>query len=173
MHATKQFAEFCESDALLFPLRFTQKEAAKRCTELRRLPITSVQPGDTFYLNLRYYGTAWYDQLDLPESTTVRYAVPARYEDWRRTSGQRQRKITVSIPLFGETLVPWDNLLVFLHGSYFELTDNMRVVDREFAIQHPLILPEASREALLDVFKAAAPGGGGRGNVAACAYTTA
>ena len=76
---------FCEQDPLLFALRYPAKEAHQRIMEMSRLPITLVQPGDEFYLDLRYFSTLWYDQLELPEYMSRRYVLKARYVGWRRT----------------------------------------------------------------------------------------
>ena len=120
LHSTRQFEEYCDQEPLLFPLRFSAQEAPKRLAELKRAPITSVQPGDLFYLDLRWYGTQWYESLELPEFTTRKYVVQARYMDWSRVV-RAGRKILVEVPLFKETLKPWTNQEVYLHGSLFRL----------------------------------------------------
>ena len=82
LHSTQQFEVFCDQDPLLFPLRYSAKEAHQRIMEMSRLPITLVRPGDESYLDLRYFSTLWYDQLELPESMARRYILRARYICW-------------------------------------------------------------------------------------------
>ena len=82
LHSTQQFEVFCDQDPQLFPLRYSAKEAHQRIMEMSRLPITLVRPDDESYLDLRYFSTLWYDQLELPESMARRYILRARYICW-------------------------------------------------------------------------------------------
>ena len=38
---------------------------------MKRQPITNVNVGDTFFLDLRYFDYTWYDQLSLPNNAYV------------------------------------------------------------------------------------------------------
>ena len=44
------FGEFVESIPMLFPLRYTQKEALEHTKFIRSQPITTVKPGKEFFL---------------------------------------------------------------------------------------------------------------------------
>jgi hypothetical protein len=158
LYTTKQFEEFCEREPILFPLRFSAKDAPKRISELKRAPITRVQPGDTFYLDLRYYGTQWFEELGLPAPLQHRYVVEARYQTWVKVTHGGHSKIRVAVLLYNEILKPWTNDMVILYGCLFERTDEMIVCDRDLVIQYPGILPDASRQTLLETLKAAAHG---------------
>ena len=52
---SSQFEEFVISEPQLFQLRFTSSDAAKRITAMKKQPITNVNVGDTFSLDLRYF----------------------------------------------------------------------------------------------------------------------
>ena len=134
LHSTQQFEVFCDQDPLLFPLRYSAKEAHQRIMEMSRLPITLVRPGDESYLDLRYFSTLWYDQLELPESMARRYILRARYVGWRRTV-KGSTRIIAEVMLFKEHLTPWNNAQVYIFGSIFDRTDKMFVVDSAFAKQ--------------------------------------
>jgi hypothetical protein len=62
--------DFINAHPELFPLHFTAQEAKRQIKTLERLAITGLQPGDTAYLNLRFFdgnSSAWFDALDLPK----------------------------------------------------------------------------------------------------------
>jgi hypothetical protein len=81
---TQQFEEYINANPILFPLRYFAKESIKRVNIMNRQAITRVVPGDTVYINLRYFdGTdsAWFDSLDLPEKDKT-YTVKVRVLAW-------------------------------------------------------------------------------------------
>ena len=159
LHSTRQFEMYCESQPLLYPLRFAAAEVPKQMSLLRAMSIEVVKPGQDFYLDLRFYSTLWYDKLGLPDSMCTRYVVQARYVAWRRVNKGPPR-IIVEVELFQERLRPWDNGYVRLYGITHALADGMVLCDRDFAQRYPQILPEDRRQQLLDKYRIPILGGG-------------
>ena len=48
---------------------------------MKRQPITNVNVGDTFFLDLRYFDYTWYDQLSLPNAYVTTHVVPVNTWD--------------------------------------------------------------------------------------------
>ena len=63
---TVPYEDYCRSRAYLFPLLYTVKAAASAMAGLRKDPITSVEPGVSIFVDLRYWGFLWYEELNLP-----------------------------------------------------------------------------------------------------------
>jgi hypothetical protein len=79
---TTQFDLFCSARPELYMLLYSYAEAQKMIAAINRSPITEVKPGDTVFLDLRFYGAGWYNSLDLPNSDLLRYFVPFTYVRW-------------------------------------------------------------------------------------------
>ena len=105
------------------------------------LPITSVNVGDTFFLDLRYFGYSWYyDNLELPDAYVTTHVVACEYVEWR--VHRRYRYFRVRCPVFDEMLTDWDNFDVFTYGSIRVLLDLWHtLVDKAFCVAHPNVLP--------------------------------
>lgn len=106
---SRQFEEYVNAHAALFPLRYTSREATHEIARLNKLSITTVSPGDTVYLSLRYFdGTdrMWYDSLGLPDKAKL-YVVQARVD---RYADRNRRRIVVKCPVFNDeyTLTYYD-----------------------------------------------------------------
>ena len=151
LSSSTQFDEYIHSEPMLFPLRFNSNDAPKRITVLKRQPITSVNVGDTFFLDLRYFGYSWYDNLELPDAYVTTHVVACEYIEWR--VHRRYRYIRVRCPVFDEMLTDWDNFDVFTYGSIRVLLDlTHTLVDQAFCVAHPNVLPTRSRERLLRLY---------------------
>ncbi len=53
---TVQFESFCNTRPELYTLLYSQLEAQKMIAALNQFPITEVNPGDSVYVDLRFYG---------------------------------------------------------------------------------------------------------------------
>lgn len=80
---TTQFEVFCNSRPELYTLLYSQLEAQKIIASLNRISITEVKPGDSVYVDLRFYGSGWYNALD-----TTRYLVLFGYIRWFHKTSQ-------------------------------------------------------------------------------------
>jgi hypothetical protein len=147
LYSTIQYEDFCSSRPELRPLLYKQTEAQADKTKINKKPITTVKPGDTVYVDLRYYGFAWYESLLLPDSAHVLYVVEMLYIDLSSS----KRKITAKCILFDEVLV-FDHYTVVRFGSNKNVND-MKLIDAKFCIQYPQVLPDNSRNKLLKQFK--------------------
>jgi len=82
---TQQFEEYLNRNPYLFPLKHHASESKRRIAGIKKLRITKFVPGDTVYLNLRYFdgdSSAWFDALDLPEKDKS-YYVQLRIRSWK------------------------------------------------------------------------------------------
>ena len=79
LSGSAQFEDFVFSQPQLFPLRFNANDAPKRITAMRRKPIRGIAIDDVFCLDLRYWGYAWFDDLDLPDAYATTYVVTCEY----------------------------------------------------------------------------------------------
>jgi hypothetical protein len=132
------YGQFINAQAPLFLLRFPAKNAMKEKTRLNHTDITAVRPGDRVYVDLRRWGEAWYDQLNLPDAYNTIHVVECHYKSWQ---GRGRRKINVAVPLFDET-VCFDAYEVYCYGSERQLTEAMTLVTEAMAAQYPDMLPE-------------------------------
>ena len=146
-----QFEEYVYAEPQLFPLRFNAADAAKRVTAMRKEPIRGVEVHDVFYLDLRYWGYDWFDTLDLPNAYTTTYVVECKYVAWH--TRRRYRFIQVMCPLFDEVLDHlWDHYYVFCYGSIRALTNAHTLIDEQFCLRYPDILPARNRDRLFHDF---------------------
>ena len=77
---TVPYERFCQSDPMLTPLLYTAADFAKIRSALNKQPISAVRPGDTVFLNLRYYSHTWYkEEVPYDNKYDVAYLVPCRY----------------------------------------------------------------------------------------------
>ena len=63
----------------LYLLTLSASDAAKYIFMTNRTEITKVQPGDTVYVDLQYFGGRWYESLGLPDAPTSTYVMEYRY----------------------------------------------------------------------------------------------
>ena len=79
---TVVFEEYCRSKPELYILVFSDKEAKRYINDTNKRRITTLEPGDTFYLDIRTYGHLWYDNLGLPDMHSRTYLVKCFVETW-------------------------------------------------------------------------------------------
>jgi hypothetical protein len=139
---TVQFEAFCTTRPELYTLLFSQQEAQKIIASLNRSPISEVKPGDSVYVDLRFYGAGWYNALDLPNSDIVRYVVPFRYIRWYHKSSQT--KIVAQCVIFNEEW-PVNHHFVRAYGSLLTPPPGSVIVDSVLVHQFPQILPPMAK----------------------------
>ena len=135
---TSQFETFCASRPELYTLLYSQLEAQKMIAVLNRTSISEVKPGDSVYVDLRFYGAGWYNALDLPNSDSVRYVVMFNYTRWYHKTSQT--KIVAQCPLFSEEW-PVNHHFVRAYGSMKIPPSDAVIVDTEFVRGFPHIMP--------------------------------
>jgi hypothetical protein len=109
-------------------------KAKKEAIDIRKLVITSYQPGDVIFMDLRFYdGTdaVWFDSLNLP-FTSRRYMVKGVVD--KLTNGGRKLKAKIGLFDGIVTLDSWD-LGLYCSES---IGDNI-LVDTEYLTLYPQI----------------------------------
>ena len=99
--------------------------------------ITEVQPGDTVYVDLRYFNTQLYDTtFDLEDKFHVSYGVPVKYTRW---SGKNFLHIDAHISLW-DTTYTFSHLFVHLWGHRHQLGERIIEVTGEIIKTHISLL---------------------------------
>ena len=111
---SQQYADYCKSKPSLFQLVLDERISKDVAKKLNLEPITEVSPGDTVFLDLRFYGTEWYRQINLPDKDFKTYVVECAYQNWIPRSNQRRITALVAVT---DDLFTFDHVDVFEHGS--------------------------------------------------------
>lgn len=136
LFSTVQYETFCSSVPALFPLLYRLEEARKIIAEIRKAPITEVQPGTMVYVDIRCYGATWYSKLALPDGDRMTYVVPYQYVAWKR----KPYTMEVTCTTFNESFTV-DNLFVKQYGTSFHFDPKtMILIDAEVISKYPRIL---------------------------------
>ena len=132
------FQDYCKSIKCLEVLLMKSTEAKKFKSDVDKMNITSVKPGDTVYVDLRVYSLdddgIWYDNLKLPSAYTKRYVMKGVYSKFIKG----RTIITIKIPIFNDTFT-WNTSSVLWYGTDDVFTDDMILVDRDLLIRYPQI----------------------------------
>jgi hypothetical protein len=141
--SSSQFDEYVRGQNFLFPLRYeTAKEAARAVARVNKETIDSCVPGDTVYLNLRYFDAdtaEWFDSLGLPDKRKT-YVLKARLIQW---NGPARRRI-ILVPALTQrklTLKTYD-VQSCVHLEHELNAEDFKIVDDEFAAAYPRIRSE-------------------------------
>jgi hypothetical protein len=136
---TQQFAEFCRQHRQLLPILMTNQIAGKYIRDLKKKPITLVEPGDSAFVDLRSWGSdnegLWYDNLPLPDKYDINYVVRGTYISFINS---KHLRIRINFPVFNETHVV-DNVFVNHYGYSKNMKPNSIEVDKDFVRKFPEI----------------------------------
>jgi hypothetical protein len=143
---TQQYEAFCDQNTELFLLKYRTDVAKTIAKSVNAETITSVDVGTKVYVNLRQYGCAWFESLDLPDFEHTKYVILFEYTEWKSDT---HKKIRITSEL---TLDSWmvANLWIRQFGTttvFDPLT--MHLVDEKFLLEHPNILGETHRQEVL------------------------
>jgi hypothetical protein len=105
-------------------------------SRIKSTPITSVQPGDSVYVDLRWYGSEWYSSLSLPNLHFSTYVILMKYGEWVVGRASNHLKIKAYVPVFQDEWI-MDPYSVFAWGSSKTLLPSMQVVDSQFLVLYP------------------------------------
>jgi hypothetical protein len=143
---TEQFEEFVNKNSELLLLKHTVEVARVISREINSAPITVVAPGDVVFVDLRQYGSDWYEILGLEEYQYRKYVLQFEYGEWR---GRNKRKIEISCDLTMDEYVV-GHLWIQQFGSTknFDAT-RMILIDAQFILDHPDITSSNRREKVL------------------------
>ena len=128
------FEDFCRRNKELYLLLYTTEHVSRAASSISSRAITDVQPGDTIFVDLRYFGTFVYDNLlDLPDKYHLKYVVRVIFTKW---TGRTHKKLDAQVPLFGLTF-EFNNLFVFYYGHQRVIADGMVEVTLDFLDIYP------------------------------------
>jgi hypothetical protein len=135
---TVPYENFCRGKPELYVLVFGAKDAGIFVKDKDKKAITMVKPGDSCYVDLRYYGAAWYNNLGLPDSDHSRYVVQHKYTRWNNSA---QTEITAECKLFDERF-QHRGYFVFAYGSTMTFdSKSMIKLDAKWIKKYPQLLP--------------------------------
>ena len=129
-----QFEEFCNNTPGLYFLQYSHSVAETRKKLVNKQPITSLQPGETIYVDIRTWGEVWYQTLGLPDMFNTRYV-----DKWEITGWKKE-----PLSLFGRS-VTYGQFYILNHagvlkwGRWRELEDGMIVLTAEMLELYPLL----------------------------------
>ena len=135
--STQQFEAFCNARPELYLLLFTAAEASTMMAAINRTNITEVGPGSNVYVDLRFFGSDWYNSLGLPNSDTVTYLVCFCYHHWYHKT--TFTKIVAMCYIFDEVW-PVNHYFVRAYGSKFQPSSSDVVVTSDFIHMYPQIV---------------------------------
>ena len=134
------YEEYCASKPMLWRLLYTVTESEKMAKMENKKPILEVKPGDTAFVDLRFFGANkndsgenWYRFLSLPDLDFKTYVVEFKY-------GQlsfNRRRIAAFCEIM-QDLFTWDRCTVLEWGSTKEFDPMKNVlVDADLIQLHP------------------------------------
>ena len=139
--ACTAYYSFCERHPHLYHLTLDVKMAKRFQTQLRKEDITSVKVGDTAFVDLRFFGDLWYEQLGLPDYTTSSYVFEFTYTHWfHKTS---KKKISGCLVLKRDLSYSLDGYLVYCWGANLVFDPaRMILVDNSLVAAYPQLLQD-------------------------------
>ena len=95
---TVQFEEYCNSFPPIRVLLFKHADVLKVHSQLNRSAITTVAPGDIYYVPLRAFGFTWYDSISAGLDVDKLYVVEGQFRKWKSA---KHLAIDIYYPAFG------------------------------------------------------------------------
>ena len=130
---------FCRGNPELYVLVFGAKEADDFVKRKNKEIITSAKPGDTCFVDIRYYGAAWSESIGLPDFDHRKYVVEHKYVKW---ANSKQTEIIAECKLFNE-LFTHKGYFVFSYGSVQVYNPKtMTRLDKSWITRFPKLLPD-------------------------------
>ena len=132
------FYTFCDRRPHLYHLTLDTAMARKFQQSKRKDDITTVQPGDIAYIDLRFFGDEFYESLGLPDALTSQYVMEFRYTHWFHKNSKR--KIAGQFILAPHMDYGLDGYLVFAWGSQLGFDHaTMTLMDAPLLAAYPAI----------------------------------
>ena len=132
------YYEFCESKPFLQHLALDAALAKRFQQSKRKEDITQIRPGSVVYIDLRFFGDDFYEQLGLPDAHTTSYVMEFKYTHWYHKNSRK--KLSGEFVLAPHMTYGLDGYAVFAWGSNttFEVS-TMILVDEQLLLQYPAI----------------------------------
>ena len=91
------------------------------------------------YVDIRYYGATWYQQLELPEANHRTYVVKHKYTKW---NNDKHTEIVAECALFDEVF-NHRGYFVYAYGSVKDINPDMMILlDKKWVKRFPKLLPD-------------------------------
>jgi hypothetical protein len=143
---TEQYELFIDRTPELLLCKYTVAVARVIAAEINASPIVEVNVGSKVFVNLRQYGSKWYEELGLEQFEYKKYMLPMEYTEW---VGNQHRKIRIHCEIMDDV---WNvnHLWVRQFGSVLIFDPGtMILIDEQFIFNHPEILSDRRREMIL------------------------
>jgi hypothetical protein len=147
------YYDFCESKPYLKHLCLPAAMATKHIAAVNKLPITTVQPGDCVYVDIRFLGDRWYESLDMPSWQTSSYVLKVRYTHWFHAVKPRAKSNRTPSTVPKQNVISCEIDLdpnITYHLTHYQVkcwgeqkifnADTMILVDRDIVSLYPSIL---------------------------------
>ena len=131
---TVAFEDYCNSKPELRILLLSEKLARKHISETNKRNITTLQPGDTFYLDLRAYGSDWYLNLKLPEADFLTYVTECYVESW----GSHRKSLEIKDKILNKEFI-FKNYDIVSYAFRRNLDNGEILVNDELLQKYPQI----------------------------------
>lgn len=145
LFGTTAYENFCSSRPELRPLLYSASDALKRKQETNKQPITEVAPGQSAFVDIRYYSSEWYACLGLPDPEHHSYVVKFDYTGW---ANKNHTKIKATCELFDEHHV-LNHDFVKRYGSRLALANFMTLINRDTVLQFPELVHADRRDRII------------------------
>jgi hypothetical protein len=134
LSSCQPFKEYCRRNKELYLLLYTTDQVSRAAAAITSMAITDVQPGDTIFVDLRYFGTYVYDNLlDLPDKYHIKYVVRVVFTKW---TGRTHKKLDAQVPLFRRTF-EFNNLFVHYYAHQRTIEQGMVEITTDFLETYP------------------------------------
>ena len=132
-----QYGDYVSAVPMLFPLRYKASEVANNMSRFKKAVIADISIGQLFYLDIRYYGLQWYEELDIPDKYDVIHVVQCKYMEW---VNKKHTMIRVFVTVFDEYLQDWNALFIKMYGGITIIESNMKLIDEKYLRRYPQLL---------------------------------
>jgi hypothetical protein len=139
LYDTQQYEQYCTLLPELTPLLVMHKESLTLKKITNQSPITTVEPGNSVYMDLRALGAGLYDFLNLPDSDFTTYVVSLEYISWYNSGHTRINCIVPSLNLRWSGRNAVSHSFVKWWGSHKEVSHNMTVINNDFIREYNII----------------------------------
>lgn len=130
------FESYCRSRSYLLPLLQTAVKANKNRIQCNKVDIHLVEPGVKVFVDIRFFGAAWYNAIPLPGKYEKQFVLRATYGKF---CGKPRLKSHIEI-VFHETneLFTFDNWTVNLWGNQQLLGPGQVLITKEMVQEYHL-----------------------------------
>jgi exodeoxyribonuclease-3 len=143
LYDTIAYEEFCKSRPELMFLHLPYRLATQSMKQWNRTPITEVIPGDKVFVDIRFMGSFWYDNLHLPNGETLRYVLEMEYTEYPRRSQRNHLSINIHSEFYNRDYENLNHCWVLMWGCHKTFnTNDMVKVNQALGRRFPHLLTD-------------------------------